>query len=145
NSGPGWQPPARDRNLPGMAFRTWARIMLATFGVGALAGASQLGVAYGLGVVRLTRAFAGVGRDEWPAQLAWVSWFAMAAAVIGTAGGASLLARVRPTAPEVRPLGVGTATALALCAGLGAAVVVPLTMQPARTAQVAGIDPVVVI
>ena len=31
-----------------MAFRTWAKLLAATLGVGALAGASQLGLVYGL-------------------------------------------------------------------------------------------------
>jgi hypothetical protein len=41
--------------------------------------------------------------------------------------------------------GLGWSVAISVAAGLGAAIVVPLTMQPARTAQVAGVDPVFVI
>ena len=233
-----------------MAFRTWVRLLLATLGVGALAGASQLGVAYGLGIVRLTRVLDLTTRDQWTAQLAWVAWFAMTAAVAGALVGAGLLARWRPqsragsavpppgppgspvgpssgssatpspaspvaastspfasspasatgSSPAVpssstspfasssasphagsassfdagplsgsasagrvfgagagagastsarlagaAPPGIGTVFALALAAGIGAAVVVPLTMQPARTAQIAGVHPVFVI
>jgi len=125
-----------------MAFRTWAKLLTATLGVGALAGASQLGMAYGLGIVRLTRVLDVTTRDQWTAQLAWVAWFPMVAAVVGAVAGAMLLRRWSPETPEP---GVGTELALAFAAAIGAAVVVPLTMQPARTAQVAGVDPVVVI
>jgi hypothetical protein len=125
-----------------MAFRTWAKLLSATLGMGALAGASQLGLAYGLGIVRLTRVLDVTTRDQWTAQLAWVVWFPMVAAVVGALAGAMFLQRWSPEAP--RP-GAGTELALAFSAAIGAGVVVPLTMQPARTAQVAGVDPVVVI
>jgi hypothetical protein len=157
-----------------MAFRTLARILLAALGVGALAAASQLGLAYGLGVVRLTRIFDVAGRDQWTAQLAWVAWFAMVAAVAGALGGGMLLHRrnhpavrrvggpageqgVLPSQGSAGPTaagsgragavatsgavgGVWTRVALSLAAAIGAAVVMPLTMQPARTAQVAAVN-----
>jgi hypothetical protein len=139
-----------------MALRTWARILLAAFGVSALAGASQLGVAYGLGVVRLTRVFDVTTRDQWTAQLAWVAWFAMVAAVIGALAGARFLQRAdgpadvaggTGTSGDTDPAdpGLWTNLALAVVAGLGASAVVPLTMQPARTAQVAAVSPTLVI
>jgi len=151
-----------------MAFRTWVKLLLATLGVAALAGASQLGLAYGLGIVRLTRVLDVATRDQWTAQLAWVAWFAMVAAAVGASAGALLLQRWQPAPQstpdpadtdsgawptsisaarpsEPRAPSAGTTIALAVAAGIGAAVVVPLTMQPARTAQVAGVDPVVVI
>src|SRR3982751_5792956 len=137
------------RNVPGMAFRTWAKLLGATLGVGALAGASQLGLAYGLGILRLTRVVTVTTRDQWTAQLAWVAWYAMTAAVIGALVGRTLLAQARSTAQarntaQARP-GAGTRIALSLVAGIGGAVVVPLTMQPARTAQIDGVHPVFVI
>jgi hypothetical protein len=144
-----------------MAFRSWVRLLGTTLGVGALAGACQLGLAYGLGIVRLTRVVDVTTRDQWTAQLAWVAWFAMVAAVVGALVGSWLLPAWGPvgaaTAPSTtgaedgdgaaRPpaLGAGTIIALGVAAGIGAAVVVPLTMQPARTAQIAGVNPVVVI
>ena len=151
-----------------MAFRTWVKLLLATLGVAALAGASQLGLAYGLGIVRLTRVLDVATRDQWTAQLAWVAWFAMVAAVVGASAGALLLQRWQPAPPagpppadtdsvawptsisaarpsEPRAPSAGTTIALAVAAAIGAAVIVPLTMQPARTAHVAGVDPVVVI
>ncbi|MEU7906094.1 hypothetical protein [Actinoplanes sp. NPDC049118] len=125
-----------------MAFRTWAKLLSATLGVAALAGASQLGLAYGLGIVRLTRVLDVTTRDQWTAQLAWIAWFAMTAAVAGALAGVVLLRRWSPGPAR---LGVGTELALSFAAAIGAGVVVPLTMQPARTAQVAGVDEVVVI
>ncbi|BFU47047.1 hypothetical protein [Krasilnikovia sp. MM14-A1004] len=153
-----------------MAFRTWARLLPVTLGMAALAAAGQLGLAYGLGIVQLTQVLDVTARDQWTAQLAWVAWFAMNAAVAGAIAGARWLARSRPSAalnPAAPPTsadgspgsaqtaggrwaepatpGAGTVIALALAAGLGAAVVVALTMQPARAARVAGVDPDVVI
>src|SRR4029453_7575713 len=78
-----------------MAFRPWLKLLLATLGVGALAGASQLGVAYGLGIVRLTRVLDGSTRDQWSGKLGWVAGFAMIGAVVGALVGASLLPRWR--------------------------------------------------
>lgn len=122
-----------------MAFRTWAKLLGTTLGVAALAGASQLGLAYGLGVLRLTRVVDLAGRDQWTAQLAWVAWIAMTAAVLGGMAGRWLRDRWRAPATP------GTFVALSLAAGLGAALVVPLTMQPARTARIDGVHPVFVI
>ncbi len=124
------------RNVPGMAFRTWGSLLGATAGAAALAGASQLGLAYGLGVLRFARVLDVTARDEWTAQLAWVAWIAMTAAAIGGIVGRARLPR---------QAGASTRIVTAVAAGLGGAVVVPLTMQPARTAQVAGVDPVLVI
>jgi hypothetical protein len=101
-----------------------------------VAGASQLGVAYGLGVLRLTRVLDVTARDQWVAQLTWVGWIAMTSAVAGAMAGRVLLPR---------SAGAGTRLVTAVAAALGAAIVVPLTMQPARTAQVDGVHPVFVI
>jgi hypothetical protein len=117
-------------------------MLVATVGVAALAAAGQLGIAYGLGIVRLTRVLDVTTRDQWTAQLAWVAWLAMSAAVIGAVVGV----RVAPDRTYSRPAyGIGTAVSVALAAGAGAFTVVPLTMQPARTAQIAGVHPVLVI
>ncbi|MFC6019620.1 hypothetical protein ACFP2T_25845 [Plantactinospora solaniradicis] len=120
-----------------MAFRTWGKVLLAALGVGVVSGAGQLGIAYGLGLVRFNRTFDAVTANQWPAQRVWVGWFAMVAAVTGALIADRLARRYDlPTTP-----GVQAATAAA--AALGALVVAPLSMQPARTAQVASADPVV--
>jgi hypothetical protein len=126
-----------------MAIRTAARMLPATLGGAALAAAGQLGVAYGLGIVRLTRVLDVTTRDQWTAQLAWVAWLAMTSAVVGAVvGGRPAASRRHAGSPAY---GVGAAVAVALAAGIGAALVVPLTMQPARTTQIAGVHPVLVI
>jgi hypothetical protein len=119
-----------------MAFRTWAKLFGATLGAGAAGGASQLGLAYGLGVLRLTRVVDVTARDQWMAQLAWVAWIAMTSAVIGAMAGRRALPR---------HAGAFTRLIASVSSALGAAVVVPLTMEPARTAQIAGVRPVFII
>ncbi|MEV6845599.1 hypothetical protein [Actinoplanes sp. NPDC051411] len=119
-----------------MAFRTWAKLFGATLGAGAAGGASQLGLAYGLGVLRLTRVVDVTARDQWMAQLAWVAWIAMTSAVIGAMAGRGALPR---------QAGAFTRLVASVSSALGAAVVVPLTMEPARTAQIAGVRPVFII
>ncbi|MFV2099887.1 hypothetical protein [Micromonospora sp. LOL_024] len=119
-----------------MAHRTSSRLLFTAFGVSLLAGAGQLGLAFGFGVVRLTGSFTGVSVNEWPAQLVWAGWFATNAAVVG----AVLAERL------VRPGGQLTGTtrqlAVAGSAALGALVVAPLCMRPARGAELVSVDPV---
>ncbi|WP_330438973.1 hypothetical protein OHB44_30430 [Micromonospora sp. NBC_00821] len=119
-----------------MAIRTWGRLLLTALGVSVLAGAGQLGVAYGFGIVRLTGAFTGTTVNQWPAQLVWVGWFAANAAVAGAVLTGRLARRDAPAASTGRQLAVGGAAAL------GATVIAPLCMQPARAAELISVDPV---
>ncbi|MET8232630.1 hypothetical protein ABZS77_18360 [Micromonospora sp. NPDC005298] len=119
-----------------MAFRTWGRLLLTALGVSVLAGAGQLGVAYGFGIVRLTGAFTGTTVNQWPAQLVWVGWFAANAAVAGAVLTGRLARRDTPAAGTGRQLAIGGAAAL------GATAVAPLCMQPARAAELISVDPV---
>ncbi|WP_234583416.1 hypothetical protein [Micromonospora sp. MH99] len=119
-----------------MAFRTWGRLLLTALGVSVLAGAGQLGVAYGFGIVRLTGAFTGTTVNQWPAQLVWVGWFAANAAVAGAVLTGRLARRDTPAASTGRQLAIGGAAAL------GATAVAPLCMQPARAAELISVDPV---
>ncbi|MER7592091.1 hypothetical protein ABTW72_31575 [Micromonospora sp. NPDC127501] len=119
-----------------MAFRTWGRLLLTALGVSVLAGAGQLGVAYGFGIVRLTGAFTGTTVNQWPAQLVWVGWFAANAAVVGAVLTGRLARRDAPAATTGRQLAVAGAAAL------GATVIAPLCMQPARAAELISVDPV---
>ena len=114
-------------------------MLLTAVGVGLLAGAGQLGFAYGLGIVRFARSFDGAAVNQWPAQLAWVSWFAMVAAVAGAVVAERLARRRR------LPVSTASRIAMAVAAGFGAAAIAPLSMQPARAAQaVASVNPVLV-
>ncbi|WP_436523946.1 hypothetical protein [Actinoplanes sp. HUAS TT8] len=123
-----------------MAFRSWVKLLATTATAAAVVGAGQLGIAYGLGIVRLNRVLDVTARDQWTAQLAWVAWITMTAAAIGAIVATGLLPRWRD-----RPVGAGGALALGLAGGIGSLAVLPLTMQPARDAQVAGVQPVLVI
>ncbi|MCW3843225.1 hypothetical protein ONA70_24285 [Micromonospora yasonensis] len=116
-----------------MAYRTWGKLLLAALGVSVLAGAGQLGIAYGFGVVRLD----GDSVNRWPAQLAWVGWFAAVAAVAGAVLTERLARR------DGFPGGTTEQLSVAGAAALGATVVAPLCMQPARAAELGGtVDPV---
>ncbi|MCZ7378382.1 hypothetical protein [Micromonospora sp. WMMC250] len=119
-----------------MAFRTWGRLLLTALGVSVLAGAGQLGVAYGFGIVRLTGAFTGTTVNQWPTQLVWVGWFAANAAVVGAVLTGRLARRDSP------PPGTGRQLAIGGAAALGATVIAPLCMQPARAAELISVDPV---
>jgi hypothetical protein len=123
-----------------MSVRIWGKVMPTAVGAGVLIGAGQLGVAYGLGIVRLDRSFEAGAGNQWNTQLAWVSWFAMLAAVAGAAA-AERVARRHQDAP-----GVGTRILVALFGGVGAGAVVPLSVQPARSAELAqSVDPALVV
>ncbi|MER6753194.1 hypothetical protein ABT235_03290 [Micromonospora echinofusca] len=119
-----------------MAFRTWGRLLLTALGVSLLAGAGQLGIAFGFGVVRLTGTFTGATVNQWPAQLVWAGWFAANAAVVGAVLTERLARRDGGLA------GTGRLLAVAGAAALGATVVAPLCMQPARAAELVTVDPV---
>jgi hypothetical protein len=95
-------------------------------GAGVLAGAGQLGVGYGLGILRWDRDFTS---DTWHTQLAWVV-FVAAVAVVGGA----LAGRWRDPAAAA---GLGRRTALVSAAALGALVVLPLTIRPAAASHLA--------
>jgi hypothetical protein len=123
-----------------MTLRIWGRVTLTAVGVGALVGAGQLGVAYGLGIVDLDRSFGADTGNQWNAQLAWVCWFALLATV-GGAATAERVARRHQYAP-----GVGIRILVALFGGVGAGAVIPLSVQPARSADLAqSVDPALVV
>ncbi|WP_343445095.1 hypothetical protein [Micromonospora schwarzwaldensis] len=119
-----------------MAFRTWGRLLLTALGVSVLAAAGQLGVAYGFGVVRLDDAFVDASVNRWPAQLVWVAWFA----AVATVAGAVLTERLARR--DDLPGGTTELLSIAGVSALGAIVVAPLCMQPARAAELGGsVDP----
>ena len=109
-----------------MQIQSWSRVLSAALGLAVVAAAGQLGVAYGLGIVRFARDFANDGL--WSAQLTWIAWFAALAALAGAAAGSHFAARWG------LDLRLGTRIGLAAAAGLGAAVTVPLAAVPARAA-----------
>ncbi len=110
-----------------MAVRTWANTLGVTVGTGLLAGAGQLGIGYGLGVVRWDRDFPT--RGPWHAQLTWVAFFAIVAVVAGGYAGAWQARRARQAAT------IGLRVAVALTAAVGALVVLPLVVRPAAASH----------
>ncbi|MEU6206124.1 hypothetical protein ABZ814_21380 [Micromonospora musae] len=119
-----------------MVFRTWRNLLLTALGLGVLAGAGQLGIAFGLGIVQLTGASADTTVNQWPAQLVWVGWFAAHAAVAGTVVTARLARRYG------EPASTGRLVAIAAAAALGATVVAPLCVRPVQAAERFSVDPI---
>lgn len=124
--------------------RLWSRLLATAAGIAALAAAGQLGVAYGLGLVRFRRPFPDAG--VWATQLTWTAWFAALAVLAGAVAGSWTARRLLADHGEQTHRNAATAElghriAVALTAGAGAAVSVGLTALPARTAQLPGADP----
>ncbi|MGK5740153.1 hypothetical protein [Micromonospora sp. URMC 103] len=118
-----------------MVFRTWRNLLLTALGMGVLAGAGQLGIAFAFGIVQLTGTSTGATVNQWPAQLVWVGWFAAHAAVLGTVVTTRLARRYAV-------LGTGRMVAVAAAAALGAIVVAPLCVRPAQAAERFSVDPI---
>src|SRR5256885_12613922 len=117
-----------------MAVRTWANTLGVGAGAGLLAGAGQLGIGYGLGILRWDRDFPT--SDPWHAQLTWVAFLSTVAVIAGAYAGVWYARRTRlePTlAIRVVPC---------LAAAVGATVILPLVIRPAGAAHPAeGGDP----
>ncbi|MFI6263008.1 hypothetical protein [Micromonospora sp. NPDC051006] len=119
-----------------MVSRTWRNLLLTALGMGALAGAGQLGIAFSVGIVQLSGAPTGAAVNQWPAQLVWVGWFAAHAAVAGTVVSARLARRYGALGST------GRLVAVAAAAALGATVVAPLCVRPAQAAERLSVDPI---
>jgi hypothetical protein len=120
--------------------RRWARVLSTAAGTAAVAGAGQLGVAYGLGMVHLPTGVPAAGM--WETQLTWVAWIAALAVLAGAAGGAWMARReaeARPGAPA--PWELGQRIVVSLAASIGAGIVIFLTALPARAIDLSGSDP----
>jgi outer membrane biosynthesis protein TonB len=123
--------------------QVWSRVLGTALGVGALGGAGQLGIAYGLGMVHIPRVFPPGGL--WATQLTWVAWFAILAVLAGAAGGVWMARRLRATHGSPGSLEMGHRIAVSLAAGVGAAVTIGLTALPARAAETPGANPAPVL
>ncbi|MGC4746638.1 hypothetical protein ACLQ28_13380 [Micromonospora sp. DT201] len=119
-----------------MVSRTWRNLLLTALGMGMLAGAGQLGIAFSFGIVQLTGASTGAAVNQWSAQLVWVGWFAAHAAVAGTVVAARLARRYEVLGST------GRLVAIAAAAALGATVVAPLCVRPAQAAERFSVDPI---
>jgi hypothetical protein len=104
------------------------------------AGAAQLGLGYGLGIIAWLPASNGASETVWKASLAWATWIA----ATSTIGGALLADRAGGAPPGgsptsggygAGPLAVGLwRVALAVAAAVGALLTVALVAVPARAA-----------
>jgi hypothetical protein len=110
----------------GQMLRLWARLIGVTWGAAAFAAAGQLGVVYGLAIVRWDRPYTGGTEDDWQAQLAWLAWCVALAAVVGACVGARAAGRLKLELPIFAKIGV------CLVAGIGAVSTLPLIFLPAR-------------
>jgi hypothetical protein len=94
-------------------------------GAGVLAGAGQLGVGYGLGILRWDRDFTA---DAWHTQLAWVAFLSTVAVIAGAAAGRARAGGVT---------GIGARAALVAAGTLGSLIVLPLVIRPAGASHLA--------
>lgn len=122
-----------------MTMRVRIAPVMTTFVVALLAGAAQLGVAYGLGLLLWARSFNDSSADVWAGHLTWICWLAAASAVSGAVAGGKVARLV--SLPDT----VGWRIVIAAVGGVGAAVTIPLVMVPTRYAALSsGADPVMV-
>jgi hypothetical protein len=119
------------RNLRGMGRegRAWGRALLTALVAAAIAGAGQLGFAYGLGIMRWDQQFVAGDSNAWRAQLTWAAWIA-AVAVIG--GTVAAVASLRRNGHEPH---FGSWLGVAMASAVGGSLTVLLVALPARTAD----------
>src|SRR5215468_11714317 len=111
-----------------MAARSWSRAIGAAVGAGLIIGAGELGVGYGLGIIRWDSDF--TSDSAWHAQLTWLAFLAQVAVVAGAASGRWFAERRGMRA------GIAARLVLAIAAGLGATVMLPLVVRPAHRVHV---------
>ncbi len=118
---------------------------MTAIGVAAGAAAAQLGLGYGLGVVVWTAAGAQATANPSLSSLSWALWIAATSTVLGAASADRLGRYLAPATAGAgsrrRFAGLLTAAwrmVIALAAGIGALITVPLVALPARSAH--GLD-----
>lgn len=123
-----------------MAVRGGGASVGAAIAAAGAAGAAQLGLAYGLGVMLWLPSTDGAGESAWVASLGWALWISATSTVAGAVC-ADWLSSPPGTGREGRrwlaPTRLASAlgrTALAVAAAIGASVTVVLVAVPARAA-----------
>ncbi|GAA1827107.1 hypothetical protein GCM10009682_53090 [Luedemannella flava] len=111
------------------ALREWTRLCATAVGVAFLVGAGQLGVLYGLDIVRWDRPFEAGGENGWSALLTWVAWIVLTATVAGAGSAARLGRRLK------RVAGWPGRTAVSVVAGIGGGASAFLAVLPATAAR----------
>ncbi|MDG4822222.1 hypothetical protein O7635_10190 [Asanoa sp. WMMD1127] len=116
-----------------MAVRGWGGSVAAAIGVAACAGAAQLGLGYGLGIITWLPASDRAGEAAWAASLAWAAWIAATSTVAGAIG-AQRLAEPAEGDRESSGAALLGRLSLVVAAAVGALVTVALVAVPARAA-----------
>jgi hypothetical protein len=106
-----------------MAVRTWTAPLGVAIGAGVLAGAGQLGIGDGLGILRWNQR--ALGAAAWHTQLTWIAFVSASAVIVAALAGDWRASRLRQ-----RP-GLGQRIATVAAGAVGAAIVLPLTARPA--------------
>jgi hypothetical protein len=131
-----------------MAIRGWSASIATAIGVAAAAGAAQLGVAYGTGVITWRPEPDGLAESAWSAGVIWAAWIA-ATSVVAGAVVAERLRTGNPGADDPLADGGGNddrftrllgRLVLSIAAGIGAMITAALVAVPARDAAVTGVD-----
>lgn len=121
--------------------------MAAAVGVGAAVGAAQLGLGYGLNVIRFADAGGQFTTGIWVASLTWATWIAATSTIVGAVVADRLGTRPGPDpgpGPDGAPRPDRLTTllwrlVLATGAALGAATTIALIAVPARAAELDGV------
>jgi hypothetical protein len=123
-----------DATLPRMAVRGWGGSIAAAIGVAACAGAAQLGLGYGLGIITWLPASDRAGEAAWAASLAWAAWIAATSTVAGAIGAHRLTEAAGTDRDEPPTAAFLGRLSLVVAAAVGALVTVALVAVPARAA-----------
>lgn len=123
-----------------MAVRGWAGSVAIAIGGAACASAAQLGLGYGLGVVAWRPVTAAPGEAVWVGSLAWTTWIAATATVLGAICADRLSAwsdnnQNGESGTESTLSGVLWRVVLAAAAAVGSLITVVLVAIPARAAE----------
>ncbi len=121
-----------------MAGRSWATSIATTIGVAAGAGAAQLGIGYGLGVISWQDAPSDA--TTWFNSLTWVTWLSGTSTVIGAMVSERLVGD-EPHRDEHAAVTFAWKFVIALSAAVGALITVPLVALPSRAPRPDNIAP----
>jgi len=113
----------------------WVRALVAALATAAMTAAGQLGIGYGLGILRWQQEFVGDDANLWSAHLTWTAWITAIAVIAGALAGVGSLRRHR-----LHP-GFGGWVGATLAAAPGAAVAIPLVAVPASAAELPFTNP----
>ncbi|MFS8499018.1 MAG: hypothetical protein FWJ70_12415 [Micromonosporaceae bacterium] len=126
-----------------MVVRRWGSAAALAVGVAAAAGAAQVGLAYGIGVIAWPPLPEATADEAWSASLAWACWVAATSTVAGAVLTDRLRARPAGDAAPVDDARLARLLwrlTLAVAGAVGALVTVILVAVPARESVVAGVS-----